>query len=95
MPGYVKPVFLVFLVVIVSGACGGVLAANRGRSVIAWCLLCALFPPLLLAVYLSGPLCEVEGKFRRCANCGAFNKWHEPVCGQCRTKQPEVQSIDS
>jgi hypothetical protein len=95
MPGYVKPVFLIFLVVIVSGACGGFLATNRGRSVIAWCLLCALFPPLLLVIYLAGPLCEVEGKFRRCANCGAFVKWHEPACRHCRTKQPETPSSDS
>lgn len=37
-------------------------AANRGRNVIAWSLLCALFPPLLVVIYFSKPLCEVEGK---------------------------------
>jgi len=55
MPDYVKPVFLVFLVVVVSGAMGGFMAANRGRSVAAWCLLCAFLPPLLLVVYCLKP----------------------------------------
>ena len=62
MFGYVKPVFLGFLILIVSGAIGGCLAANRGRSVIAWCLLCALFPPLLLVIYFTRPRSQVEGK---------------------------------
>ncbi|MDR3578915.1 MAG: hypothetical protein P4L44_03010 [Oryzomonas sp.] len=55
MLDYVKPVFLGFLVVIVAGVMGGFMAANRGRSVAAWCLLCTLFPPLLLALYFMKP----------------------------------------
>lgn len=51
----IKPEFLVFVICIVAGAIGGCLAANRGRSVIVWCLLCALLPPLLLAIYLMKP----------------------------------------
>jgi len=55
MLDYVKPVFLVFVVVIAAGAMGGFMAANRGRSVAAWCLLCALFPPLLLVLHYVKP----------------------------------------
>jgi len=55
MLDYIKPVFLWLLVVIVAGAVGGFMAANRGRSVAAWCLLCAFFPPLLLAIYFMKP----------------------------------------
>ena len=55
MLDHVKPVFLLFLIIIVSGATGGCLAANSGRNVIVWCLLCALFPPLLLAIYVAKP----------------------------------------
>ena len=55
MLDYVKPVFLGFLVVIVAGVIGGFMAASRGRSVATWCLLCALFPPLLLVLYYMKP----------------------------------------
>jgi hypothetical protein len=88
---YVKPVFSVFLIVVVSGVVGGVMAANRGRKVAGWCLLCALFPPLLLYLYFARPLREVEGKFRKCSNCGELFKWDEPVCPYCRSGQGERQ----
>lgn len=87
MIGYVKPVFFVFLIVLVPGVIGGCMAANRGRNVPVWCLSCALLPPLLLFIYFAKPLCEVEGKFRRCSNCREFIQWHEPVCKYCRAKQ--------
>ncbi len=88
---YIKPAFLVFLIVIVPGVVGGVLAANRGRKVVGWCLLCALFPPLLLFVYFAKPLCEVEGKFRKCSNCGKLITWDEPICTYCRSAQDVIQ----
>jgi len=87
MPGYVKPVFSLFLVVLVSGMSGGFMAANRGRSVSVWCLLCALLPPFLLFLYFSRPLCEVEGKFRRCLKCGELIRWHASVCKYCKSGQ--------
>jgi len=87
MSGYVKPVFFVFLIVLVPCVIGGCMAANRGRNVAAWCLLCALLPPLLLLLYFAKPLREVEGKFRQCSNCREFIRWHEPVCRHCHSKQ--------
>lgn len=87
---YVKPAFLVFLIVIVPCVFGGVMAANRGRRVAGWCLLCALFPPLLLYIYFARPLCEVEGKFRKCTNCGELFKWAEPVCPRCRSAREDT-----
>lgn len=88
---YVKPAFLVFLIVVVPCVVGGIMAANRGRNVVGWCLLCALFPPLLLYVYFARPLCEVEGKFRKCSICGKLIKWGEPVCPHCRSAQEGIQ----
>jgi hypothetical protein len=88
---YVKPAFLVFLIVIVPGVVGGILAANRGRRVVGWCLLCALFFPLLLYIYFAKPLCEVEGEFRKCPDCGEFFKWDEPVCTFCRSAPVEIK----
>lgn len=87
MVGYVTPALMVFLVLLVSGAVGGILAANRGRSVVVWCILCALIPFFLFAIYYSKPLCEVEGKFKRCTGCGEFIKWRETVCKFCHTDQ--------
>jgi len=92
MLGYVKPVSMVFLIVLVSGVMGGCMAANRGRNVIIWSLLCAMLPPLLLVIYFSKPRCEVEGKFRRCSNCGELIRWHEPVCKHCLTEQSGARS---
>lgn len=94
MSGYVKPVFLLFLIVLVAGVIGGCMAANRGRKVVVWCLLCALFPPLLLLIYFAKPLREVEGKFRRCSNCRELITWHEPVCKYCQSEQTGVKAGD-
>lgn len=94
MPEYVKPAFFIFLIVLVPGAIGGFMAANRGRKVPAWYLLCALFPPLLLFIYFARPLCEVEGKFRRCSHCRELIRWREPVCKYCRSEQAGVRTGD-
>jgi hypothetical protein len=85
MPGYVKPVFFLFLVVTVAGVVGGVMAADRGRRVPLWCLVCAVLPPALLFLYFAKPLCEVEGVFKRCVTCGELIKWHAPVCKYCKS----------
>ncbi|OHB25348.1 MAG: hypothetical protein A2X79_05985 [Desulfuromonadaceae bacterium GWB2_53_15] len=92
MLGYVKPVFFVFMIVLVPGVIGGCMAANRARNVPVWCLLCALLPPLLLFIYFAKPLREVEGKFRQCSNCRKFIKWHEPVCKHCNSRQIESRT---
>jgi len=85
MSEYVKPAFLIFFIIIVPGVIGGIMAANRGRSVFAWCLLSALLPPSLLYLYFAGPLSEVEGVFRRCLKCGKLIKWRDQVCKYCQS----------
>lgn len=91
MSGYVKPEFLFLLVILVPAAVGGWLAANRGRNVVGWCLLCAFFPIFLLVIYYNKPLREVEGKFRRCPVCQEYIKWRETVCKYCNAGQPPVR----
>lgn len=88
MPGYVKPVFFLFLIVLAAGITGGFMAADRGRRVAGWCLLCGLLPPFLLLLYFSRPLREVEGVFRKCSKCGELIKWHSRVCKFCKSEQP-------
>lgn len=87
MPGYVKPAFFLFIVVIAAGIAGGFMAADRGRKVAVWSLACALMPPLLLYLYFAKPLCEVEGMFRKCKKCGELIKWHASECKCCKSGQ--------
>lgn len=89
MPGYVKPAFFFFIVVIAAGITGGIMAADRGRKVAFWSLTCALLPPLLLYLYFAKPICEVEGMFRKCKKCGELIKWHVSVCKYCKSGQQE------
>ena len=93
MQDYVKPVFFVLMVVLlVPAISGGVMAANRGRMVAVWSLLCALLPPLLLLLYFARPLREVEGKYRRCPGCSELLKWHDQVCKYCHAAQVVTDS---
>ncbi len=91
MSGYVKPEVVIFLIVAVSGICGGWMAANRGRNFIGWSLLAGLLPVFLLVIYFSRPLCQVEGKFRSCPNCKEFVRWRAVVCKNCRHELPPLQ----
>ncbi len=86
MSDYVKPAVILFLVIIAAGIAGGFLAADRGRRVAGWCLLCALFPPFLLLLYVARPLLEVEGMFRRCLKCGELIKWRSTFCKFCKSE---------
>ena len=88
MQDYVKPVFFAVLIVLVPGMIGGVMAANRGRKVVLWSMLCAVLPPCLLLIFFAKPLCEVEGKYRRCLHCRELVKWHEPICKYCHSEHP-------
>jgi len=83
----IKPAMLIFLVPIIFGIVGGVMAANRGRNFVFWALLSALFPIFVLVVWIEKPLKEVEGHFKRCSNCGEWIKWLENPCRYCRTEQ--------
>lgn len=88
MTGYVKPEYLFLLVILVPAAVGGWLAANRGRNIVGWCILCAIFPIFLMVIYFHKPLREVEGKFKRCPSCHEFIKWREEICKYCNAEQP-------
>ncbi|KAF0215909.1 MAG: hypothetical protein FD174_3919 [Geobacteraceae bacterium] len=90
MADYVKPQFFVFLIVLIPGILGGWLAANRGRNIAGWCILCAFFPIFLMVIYFHKPLKEVEGKFKRCSSCHEFIKWREDICKYCNAAQHPI-----
>jgi hypothetical protein len=89
MPDFVKPAYIVLLLFfVVPGSIGGILATNRGRNVIGWSLLCAVFPIFLLAIYFKKPIREVEGKFKRCGACHEYLPWKDETCKYCSAPQP-------
>jgi hypothetical protein len=87
MPDYVKPAFSLFLIVLFAGISGGIMAANRGRNVSVWCLICAVLPPLLLFLYFARPLREIEGIVKKCLKCGGLIYINDPVCRHCKSSQ--------
>ena len=84
----IKPAMLVFLVPIIFGVIGGVLAANRGRNFVIWGVLSALFPIFILIVWFEKPVKEVEGKFKKCVQCSEWLKWRDQTCKYCQAAQP-------
>lgn len=83
-----KPAMLVFLVPVIFGIIGGVLAANRGRNFVLWGILSVLFPIFILIVWFEKPVKEVEGKFKKCVECGEWIKWRDESCKYCQASQP-------
>jgi hypothetical protein len=79
MTGYI----VLALLMLVPAVFGGMLARNRGRSILLWALLAAIFPIFLMVIYFEKPLREVPGGFKRCTSCGEFNKWAAAACKYC------------
>jgi len=88
MTDYIQPGYALLLVPIAFALTGATLARNRGRNIVGWAVLCAIFPIFLLVVYFERPLREVRGGFRRCASCGEFIISQASVCKYCNAEQP-------
>ena len=92
MTDYIQPAYAIMLITIPPALIGAKLAHNRGRNILAWAALSALFPIFLMVIYFEKPLKEVPGGFRRCATCGEFIKWKADVCRYCG--QPKAPPAD-
>jgi hypothetical protein len=77
--------FVLALILLLQAAAGGRLARNRGRNILFWSVLSALFPIFIMIVYFEKPLKEVPGGFRRCSACGEFNPSRATNCRYCAT----------
>lgn len=73
------------LIILLLAAAGGRLARNRGRNILVWGVLSALFPIFIMVIYFEKPLKEVPGGFRRCPACREFNPWKAEHCRYCAT----------
>ena len=71
------------LLLLLQGGAGGKLARDRGRSILWWGVLSALFPIFIMVIYFEKPLKEVPGGFRLCPACGEFNPWRQGHCTYC------------
>ncbi len=89
MMDYIKPAYTLLLLVTLLPALGGaILAHHRGRNIVGWAVLSAIFPIFLMVIYFEKPLREVAGGFKRCTSCGEFIRWKATVCKYCSTAQP-------
>lgn len=84
MTGYI----VIALIMLLPAIFGGILARNRGRSVLVWAGLSAIFPIFLMVVYFEKPLRDVPGGFKRCPACREFNPWKATVCKYCSAEFP-------
>ncbi len=83
MNGAIKPEHALILIMVVPCLIGAFLAYRRGRNIVGWGVLCAVFPIFLLVIYFNKPLREVPGAFRRCTSCGEFFPWKSAACKYC------------
>lgn len=86
MTGYI----VIALIMLLPAIFGGILARNRGRSVLVWAGLSAIFPIFLMVVYFEKPLRDVPGGFKRCPACREFNPWKATVCKYCSAEFPSA-----
>ena len=90
MTDYIKPEYFILLIMLPPALGGAYLAYNRGRNMVVWAALCAVFPIFLLVIYFNKPLREVPGGFKRCTSCGEFVKWKASVCIYCKATLSDV-----
>ena len=86
MTGYI----VLAMVMLPPALLGGILARNRGRSILCWATLSAAFPIFLMVVYFEKPVREVPGGFKRCPSCKEFNAWKAAQCKFCSADFPSL-----
>ncbi|HEX8960718.1 MAG TPA: hypothetical protein VF775_04025 [Geobacteraceae bacterium] len=88
MLDYIKPAHILMLIPLLPALGAAILAHHRGRNIVGWAIVSALFPIFLLVIYFEKPLREVPGGFKRCSSCDEFIPWKADTCKYCSTAQP-------
>lgn len=82
---------MVLAIMILGGLLGGLLAYNKGRTLLFWTLLCGIMP-LCLLILLVLPRQPQEGVWRPCPFCLHIMPWQAHVCSACRREVPRPVS---
>lgn len=78
-------------IMIIGGILGGVIAYNKGRTLLLWTVLCGVMP-LLLLILLALPRLPQQGVWRPCPFCLRIIPWQAGVCAHCRREVPPPRS---
>jgi len=76
-----------FILLVVAGIVGGIIAMRKGRNPLLWFIICALIP-LLVAVILVLPPVVSRGYTKKCPFCAEIIKEDATFCKHCGREQP-------
>lgn len=68
---------------------GGWLARSRGRNLLLWGLLSAVFPFCIFILWFQKPDKDVPGYFKKCKSCGETYPWKLAACKYCGFRDSE------
>ena len=76
----------VFIISLIAGLIGMILANSKGRNPYGWFLICFLFPVAALVLLFLPPLVTYEA--RRCPECGGMMAADSGSCPNCSKEVP-------
>jgi len=76
-----------FLIFVISGLAGALIANKKGRSTLRWGLICFFVPPAVFLLFFLPPV-VAEGKTKRCPYCGHVLPSKDTSCKFCKKELP-------
>jgi hypothetical protein len=76
-----------FLIFVIAGLAGALIADRKGRDKLAWGLFCFFLPPLVLLLFFLPPK-VAGGKTRRCPYCAHIVSLNNTACKFCKKELP-------
>lgn len=73
-----------FIVAVICGFIGSMIAGYKSRSTGLWFFLGFIFPISLLYLAIVKPSGTVAGKWLKCPHCAEVIKWEAKICPHCR-----------
>ncbi|MBI5849319.1 MAG: hypothetical protein HZB31_15465 [Nitrospirae bacterium] len=76
-----------YILQLLAGIAGGFMAANKGRSIPFWFMVCLILPLLTIIIFIL-PSLKADTAGRRCPNCSHPLRKHEDRCSHCGWQKP-------